>query len=58
MKFRYRNCTYNTDYMSAEDKALMFEAIQDARIRQAEKQIKPADWTILNEPKTKKKKGH
>jgi len=44
--------------MSAEDKALMFEVIQDEKIRQAEKLIQPADWTILNEPKTKKKKGH
>ena len=58
MKFRYKGCTYNTDYMSAEDKALMFEVIQDEKIRQAEKLIQPEDWTILNEPKQKKKKGH
>jgi hypothetical protein len=44
--------------MSAEDKALMFEVIQDEKIRQAEKLIQPEDWTILNEPKQKKKKGH
>jgi hypothetical protein len=57
MKFRYRGCTYNTDYMSAEDKARMFEAIQDARIRQAEKQIKPEYFAeVVTKPK--KKKGH
>jgi hypothetical protein len=55
MKFRYRGCTYNTDNMSAEDKARMFEAIQDARIRQAEKQIKPEYFAeVVTKPKKKK----
>lgn len=42
--------------MSAEDKALMFDAIQDAKIRQAEKRVKPEIFETVYE-KTKKKKG-
>jgi len=54
MKFRYKGCTYNTDYMSAADKALMFEVIQEAKIRQAEKNIKPELFESYYKPKKKK----
>ena len=40
--------------MSAADKALMFDAIQEAKIRQAEKNIKPEYFESYLKPKKKK----
>lgn len=42
--------------MSAEDMALMFDVIQEEKIRQAEKKIKPEYFETVSE-KPKKKKG-
>ena len=54
MKFRYRNCTYNTDTLSDADKVLMKEEIQAAKIKLAAKISKPEK---VKEPELIEKKG-